>query len=79
MTYRTITRAEDVTPEILTAAELIFDGWFADSTDRINWFEFLDRLDGIELSDGSRLDIGNDILSPAIILIKTHIRKYRAS
>ena len=68
--------AEDVTPEILTAAEGVFDGWFADEKS-IDWENFLDRLDGMRLEDDSRVNLGNDMESPAIKKIKAHIRAYR--
>lgn len=76
--YTTIKAAGDVTPEILEAAEHIFDGWYAEES-RVDWEDFLDRLDGIPLNDGTTLDIGADVLSPAIKAIKAHIRKYRNS
>lgn len=70
-----IKEAADVTPEILSAAESIFDGWFADEA-RINWVDFLDRLDGIPLTDNSLLDLGDSAVSPAIMAIKRHVKAY---
>lgn len=67
--------AEDVTPEILAAAEHVFDGWFA-SAARIDWPEFIDRLDGMTLEDGSALNMGDSLKSPAISVIVTHVRTY---
>lgn len=72
------TYTTEITPEVLTAAESIYDGWFADAA-QIDWENFLDRLDGIELDDGTRLDLGNDLLAPPIKAIKAHIKRYRAS
>lgn len=60
--------------EILAMAEAVYDGWYADT--RIDWENFLDRLDGSELEDGSQLDLGNDMSSPLIEAIQRHIRAY---
>jgi hypothetical protein len=77
-TYTTVTTEADLTSEILEAAEGIFDGWYADET-RIDWEDFLDRLDGIPLNDGTTLDLGDSVVSPAVKAIKAHIRRYAAS
>lgn len=74
--YTAIYEAADVTAEIFEAAESVFDGWYAD-VPRIDWNDFLDRLDGMSLEDGSTLDLGENMMSPAIKAIKTHIRRYR--
>lgn len=76
--YTTVVGADDVTEEILDAAESIFDGWYADEP-RIDWEDFLDRLDGIPLENGTRLDLTSDMMAPAVKAIKAHIRKYRNS
>jgi hypothetical protein len=73
---RTVVTADDVTEEILEAAESIHDGWFP--VGRIDWESLLDRLDGMELDDGATLDLGEDLLSPAIRKIKAHLRAHRA-
>jgi hypothetical protein len=73
----TVTKAEEVTPDILEAAESIFDGWYADEA-RIDWTDLLDRLEGAEYVDlGGRLDLGDSMSSPAVLKIKAHIRAYR--
>ncbi len=74
--YRPQTR-EDVTPEILEAAEDIEQGWYQDV--RIDWEDFWDRLDGSILDDGRVLDLGSDLDSVPLRTIKAHIRKLRAS
>lgn len=61
---------EDVTPEVLEAAEDICCSWYAD--DRIDWEDFIDRLER-ELS----ADFGDSMLSPAISQIRRHIRAHR--
>jgi hypothetical protein len=74
--YTTVITAEQVTDEILTAAENIYDGWWANE-DRIDWQDFIDRLDGSPLDDGTSLDLGDDMTSPAIRKIKAHVNAYR--
>lgn len=78
MKFTTVTKAEDVSTEVLLAATEIYRGWFADSV-RIDWEDFLDRLDGIPLDDGSQLDLGTDLSSPAIVLIRKHIKAVHKS
>lgn len=75
--WTTAEAAEDVTPEILEAAESIVNGWYADG--RVDWQDFIDRLDGTPLDDGTRLNLGDTMTSPAIRKIKAHVRAYRAS
>lgn len=62
---------ETLTPEIAEAAEAIFDGWFAD-TERIDWENFIDRLE-----DSVDLDFGSDGDSRLIRAVKAHVRTYR--
>ena len=71
-----IIEADQVTAEILQLAYSIVDGWYSDGT-RIDWEDFLYRMDSSELDDGSRIDLGNSMLSPAIRKIKSEVRKYR--
>lgn len=71
-----IRSAEDVTDEILHIAESTYDDWFADD-DRVDWEEFVDRMDGTHLQDDTRLSMGNQMDSPAITMIKKHVREYR--
>jgi phage terminase large subunit len=59
--------------EILQAAENIYDGWFAESN-RVDWHEFIDRL---ENQTGE--DLGQSMISDQIVSIKKHISKYRKS
>lgn len=76
-TNRPISAAADVTPEILEIAESVVDGWYADG--RVDWEDFVDRMDDVELADGMRTDFGEDMNSPAVRKIKSYVRKYRAS
>lgn len=76
--WTTVTAADDVTEEILKAAESIFDGWYANEP-RIDWEDFVDRLDGIPLDNGTQLDLDGNLMSPAIQKIQKHIRTYHNS
>lgn len=69
-TARILYSASDVTEEVLTDAELVFDGWYADA-DRIDWDDFIDRMTG-----HGRYDI-EDMASPAVAKIQRHVRKLR--
>lgn len=58
-------------PELMEAAEGIFDGWYASSS-KIDWEDFLDRLES-----QTDYDLGGSLDSPLIRRIKAHIRDYR--
>lgn len=73
--WATATEKEQVTETILDAAEDIANGWYLDKS--IDWPDFIDRLDGMELPDGTRLDLGNSFNTTAIRYIKNHINNYR--
>jgi hypothetical protein len=66
--------------------EIVFDvvdGWYQQG--RIDWEDLLDRVEGSDLEDGSKIDFGNGLnedgtdVSPAIKKIKSLVRKYRRS
>lgn len=57
--------------ELMVAAEGIYDGWYA-ASGRVDWTEFLDRLEA-----QTDHDLGNDLDSPLIRRIKRHINAYR--
>lgn len=67
--------AQDVTEEMVDEAWEIVDGWFQDA--KIDWERVWDRLDGMELKDGTYLDLGTDLGSPALRKIQAEIRKIR--
>ena len=69
--FKEIRTAEDVTDDLLSLVETIYDGWYADEP-RIDWHNFLDRLERIGMYDmGSQMD------SPAIKAIKKYVRKLK--
>lgn len=57
--------------ELLTEAEAIVDGWYAEG--RVDWGDFLDRLE--ERTD---YDLGDSLDSPLIRRVKKHVREYRS-
>jgi hypothetical protein len=74
MLIRILESAEDVTPEVLTAAEDVYDDYYSE-TERIDWDEFIDRF--VIYVEGT-WDIEN-YDSPAARAIQSHIRRLRAS
>lgn len=58
-----------VPKEVLIAAE----EWF-EAHDKVkNWEAFFEHLEGMTLADGTLLDFGPSMLSPAIRAIKKHL------
>ena len=66
----------DLTDELKRAAEMIVDGWYSEV--RIDWGDFIDRMEQYELEDGNFPDFGEDMDSPAIRQLKSHVRAYKA-
>ncbi len=54
--------------------ETVHDGWFSEG--RIDWHDFLDRLDG-SFSPRGRVDLGDDMESPAVRRIQAIVRELR--
>lgn len=75
MIYTSVRAKADVTDEILDAGRDIIDGWYSES--RIDTEEFIDRLDETPLEDGTYLDLGEFILSPALKYIISKMREYK--
>jgi hypothetical protein len=73
---RAVVAADDVTDEVLAAAEET-ETWYGDGP--IDWDDFWDRLDGTQLADGSEIDLSpnNEGDSPAMRKIQRHIRNLR--
>lgn len=74
--YTQVISREQVTDEVLEAAIEVYIGWFQDQQ-KIDWSDFIDRLDGVTLDDGTTLDLGESLTSPAVTAIKEHVRRYR--
>ena len=75
MTREPITRADQVTDEILDMAEDTFSGWF-DNDEPIDWewekYGFWSRME----SDHG-IDLGDQNDTPAMRKIQKHVRAYR--
>lgn len=65
-----ISEAADVTPAVLEAAEEVFEGWFDNDGEPIDWMSFWDRLETYGWTI-TMLD------APAAKKIQRHIRKFR--
>lgn len=73
MAERQVTLAGDVDDEILDLAKMVYEGFYEGK--RIDWDDFLNRMDGASLENGDVIDLGDSMLSPAVIKIKTHVRQ----
>lgn len=67
--------AEDVTPALIEAALEVVDGWYDGGNITLDWEDILDRVDGLHLADGRRVDLGSDTGSPAIKALKAAVKK----
>ena len=67
-----IKQAEDVTPECLKAAEEVFEGFFDNDGEPIDWYSFLDRLEQYGFCS-------NEVDNSAVRKIQRHIRKIRST
>jgi len=74
-TETTLHEAEDVTEEIVKLALDIVDGWYQEGP--IDWEDVWDRLDGAELADGTRLELGIELLSRGLKKIRREVLKAR--
>lgn len=66
----------EVTDEIVFLADRLTDHLFPDGTG-IRWVVVLGHLNGITLSDGTRLTIGDNLMSPAAVLIRHRVAALR--
>lgn len=73
--YTSPVEAEDVTDEMIGLVRDVVDGWYQDSP--IDWEDVWDRVDGAELADGTRLDLGSDMLTPALRRLRREARRPR--
>jgi hypothetical protein len=74
--WRTIRTAEDA-DAIRDHIESVHSGWFT-GPDPIDWEDFIDRLDGRRMENGSLIDMGGQLDSAAIRRIKAIVRELRA-
>ena len=73
MADRQLTLASDVDEEILDLAKNLYEGFYEGK--KIDWDDFLDRMDGATLENGDVVDLGDSMLSPAVIKLKTYVRQ----
>ncbi len=74
-TYHEIRTAADA-DAIRERIEYVFDGWFADAP-RIDWEDFIERLERGTDDDGAPFDFGATMDSPAIKRIRAIVRTLR--
>lgn len=74
-TYTTIVTAEDVTEEVLEMAWSVIEGWYQGGDRKIDWESVWDRMDGYVMKDGSEIDMGGEVDTPAMRKIQREIRK----
>lgn len=74
-TYHEITKASDVTDEVIGMVRDIADGWYSDGP--IDWEDIWDRLERSPRDDWSFFSVGSELDSPAIRKIKKVIRDER--
>lgn len=73
--YTTIVETKDVTDEVLDLAESYAEGFYVNRGERVDWNDLMDRLDGLELDDRTRIDLGNEYDTPAWRKIQRETRK----
>ncbi len=71
-TYTAPVATTDVTDEMVTAVRNVLDGWYPSG--RVDWPDVWDRVDGTELDDGTRLDLGDSLTTPALRELKRRAR-----
>lgn len=73
MAERNVSLAADVDEEILNLAQSIYESFYEGK--KVDWDDFLYRMDGSTLENGDILDLDASLVSPAIMKIKTHVRQ----
>ena len=71
--WRKIETVEGITEDVLAVIEMVHDGYYADEP-RIDWFEFLDRVERAGL-----YDLGSQMDSPVVKAIKRIVKGLRQS
>lgn len=70
--YTTVRTADEVTAEMLDRAVQLADSFYGGT--RVDWDDLMDRLDGMDLADGTTLDLTG---SAAITGIRAHVSAIR--
>ena len=76
--WTTIIERSYLPPEVYAAA-ISEASAMLDTDGTVNYDQIIDEVDGMRLTDGSRLDLGSDYESDAIRAIKGGVRKWRSS
>ena len=70
-----VSTAESCTDEVMQVVTDVIDGWYPEG--RIDWEDVWGRVDGSELPDGSLIDMGDLLDTPATRRIKRFVRAQR--
>ncbi|RZS39135.1 hypothetical protein EV193_104351 [Herbihabitans rhizosphaerae] len=70
-----MTTKGEPTEEVIALAVEIVDGWYQDR--RVDWEDVWERLDGAEMEDGTKLDLGDDLLSPYLGALRREVQRIR--
>jgi hypothetical protein len=71
--FTLVEQAGEVTPEVLVCVDSVIGGHYA--TGRVDWEDVWERLENYKLADGSSIDMGSMLNSPAMKRIKAYVRK----
>jgi hypothetical protein len=74
--YTTIIAEADVTDEIVEMAWSYVEGWYLDKP--IDWEDVFERMERSTLADGRTPDLGPQVDTPAMRLIKKRVRAMKA-
>ena len=66
---------DDVTGEVFDLVWGVVEGWYDSGDRRIDWEDVFDRTDGARMNDGSLLDWGGEVDTPAMREVKRLVRK----
>jgi len=67
-TYRPIRTVEDITEDVVSVIETVYDGYYADEP-RIDWYRFLERVETMGF-----YDLGSDMDSVVVKRVKKIVK-----
>ena len=74
-TWTAVVAKEDVTQEVFDLVWGVIEGWYDSGDRRIDWEDVFERTEASVLADGSLLDWGPEIGSPAMREVQRRVRK----
>jgi hypothetical protein len=73
--YTALRYEHQITDEMVQMVAEVLRGWYPEG--RVDWEDVWDRVDGSELDDGTRLDLGDDLTTPALKALRRRAMKAR--